>query len=379
MDVSFNDPKITNKHKLIFNNASRLLRLVNQIIEFRKAELNKLELNVAETEIIAFVEELFQSFQTLATEKKLRYKFKTNQNQFAGWIDQDKLERIVFNLLSNAFKFTEHGQIVLEIKILDKNMEICVSDTGAGIPQSKQQHIFERFYQVNHHVKYNTGSGIGLSLVKSLVELHHGKIWFESKEGSGSTFYVTIPVSKESYSEEELFKEKNLVVTEKKEVVELEKLSDQPTFECKVLVIEDNAELKQYLVDSLAENFNVYSASNGLEGIEKVRDVQPDIVVSDIMMEKMDGFEFCKRLKSDSEISHIPVILLTALTETEHQKEGYKIGADDYILKPFDPSLLQIRINNILENRKKIKKKYSSDPDLSIESLSHSAADDDFV
>lgn len=375
--------EVRKNHQLIYSNAARLLGLVNQIIDFRKVERGEVELKVSHIEIVHYTQELFASFQIMADQKQLAYSFDCKQEKIEGWIDVNKYERIIFNLLSNAFKFTLNGQVKLSLDIVEKGkrcIQIAVQDTGIGIPKNRQGKIFNRFYQVKEQLKYNTGSGIGLSFVKSLVEIHHGEISFESEINKGSTFYILLPIGKTSYASNELF-ECNIITPSVKTSIEEPDEVRVESFANKepLLIIEDNEELRKYIANTLSDTYKTYESSNGEEGLELVRKIRPVVVVSDVMMERMDGFEFCRQLKKDQEISHIPVILLTALAEIENKKEGLKIGADAYISKPFDPSLLKVQIINIIENRRKLKERYSSEADMEIDQLSHSQADDEFI
>ena len=383
LELSNEGHEMRKKHQLIYSNASRLLRLVNQIIDFRKVEQGEVKLMVSHIEIVHYTQELFESFQIMADQKQLAYSFECKEEKIEGWVDINKYERIIFNLLSNAFKFTLNGGVKLSLDVEEKGtryVRIAVQDTGIGIPKNRQGKIFNRFYQVKEQLKYNTGSGIGLSFVKSLVEIHHGEISFESDINKGSTFFIHLPIDKASYQSDELF-ECNLFTPPVKASIEepKEEISQSFANRASVLIIEDNEELREYIANTLSDTYGTYEASNGEEGLELVRRNRPIMVVSDVMMERMDGFEFCRQLKKDNEISHIPVILLTALDEIENKKEALKIGADAYISKPFDPTLLKVQIANIIDNRRKLKERYSTDADMEIDQLSHSQADDEFV
>ncbi|MGQ1784642.1 hybrid sensor histidine kinase/response regulator transcription factor [Saccharicrinis sp. GN24d3] len=375
---------ILKKYNLIYANASRLLELVNQIIDFRKAEQGKIKLKVSEIEIVHYTYELFESFQLMASNKQLKYSFECKHERMNAWIDANQYERMIFNLLSNAFKYTQQGEVTVYLDINEDNethyLNISISDTGVGIPKDRHEKIFNRFYQVEEQLKYNTGSGIGLSFVKSLVTIHHGKIWFESEADKGSVFHIQLPINKKFYQSDEIFEYKVNASIPKISSEELKKNDELPLEnKVQVLIIEDNEELRKYIVDILADEYHTFEACDGVEGLVVAKKIKPAIVVSDVMMERMDGFGFCNQLKNDDEISHIPVILLTALAEIENQKKGFKIGADAYISKPFDPSLLKIRILNILENRRKLKERYLTEPDLNLDQLSYSQADDEFI
>lgn len=373
------------RYNLIYQNASRLLNLVNQVLDFRKAQSGELKLKVSKTDILAYSKNIFDSFKEMAYNKKITLNFIAEDKMINGWIDNDKYDKILYNLLSNALKFSnEYGNVDLTIKLKDGDEEfliIEVSDNGIGIPLKSQEKIFKRFYQATNSKANNTGSGIGLSLVKSLVELHKGVIKVESTPGKGSVFTVEIPIDRAFYEDKEVFeyalKNDNLsmLILEKP----TKKIIQNTELKQKILVIEDNVELRKYLIDYLSDYYKVYEAENGIEGLKICKQIKPILCVADVMMPVMTGLEFCKELKKDEFISHIPVVLLTALSENEDKVKGYEIGADAYLVKPFEPSLLKTVIENIIKSRLELKLKFSGEVESNVSLLTHSPIDEEFM
>ncbi|WP_281226650.1 two-component regulator propeller domain-containing protein [Flavobacterium aquiphilum] len=374
------------RYNLIHQNASRMLNLVNQVLDFRKAQAGELKLKVSKTDIIAYSKNIFESFKELAFNKNITLNFITENENIVGWIDNDKYDKILYNLLSNALKFTNnHGNVDLFIRLKDGDEGLLVfevSDNGVGIPVKSQEKIFKRFYQVSTNKTHqNTGSGIGLSLVKSLVSLHKGTIKLQSTVGEGSVFTVELPIAREFYNEKEVFEyvlkndNQSMPVPEKT----VKKIIQNTEVKQKILVVEDNVELRKYLVDYLSDYYKVYDAENGEEGLKICRQIKPILCVADVMMPVMDGLEFCEQLKKDEFISHIPVILLTALSENDDKVRGYGIGADSYIVKPFEPSLLKTVIENIIKSRLELKAKFSGEVESKVGLLTHSPIDEEFM
>ncbi|MDF4202329.1 two-component regulator propeller domain-containing protein [Maribacter sp. SA7] len=372
------------RFNLIHQNASRLLNLVNQVLDFRKAQTGELKLKVSKTDILMFTMNTFESFKEFAYNKQIELNINSEVEDLFGWIDRDKFDKILYNLLSNAIKFTnKYGHVDLFIKLKETNSEMLVievSDDGIGIPVKSQEKIFTRFYQATNSKENNTGSGIGLSLVKSLVELHKGTIVVESKPNEGSTFTVEIPITRNSYSKKEVFEFiSNKEVEEPETYVPVKRKTTNTEIKDKVLVIEDNIELRKYLIDYLSAYYKVYEAENGQEGLQLCRKIKPMLCVADVMMPVMDGLEFCNELKNDEFISHIPVILLTALSENEDKVKGYDVGADSYLVKPFDPSLLKSVIVNTIKTRLELKAKFSDEVESEVGLLTHSPIDKELM
>ncbi|MGO4770490.1 two-component regulator propeller domain-containing protein [Flavobacterium sp. W22_SRS_FK3] len=373
------------RYNLIYQNASRLLNLVNQVLDFRKAQSGELKLKVSKTDILTYSKNIFDSFKEMAYNKKIKLNFIVENEHITGWVDNDKYDKILYNLLSNALKFTnKYGNVDLFIRLKNATEEILiieVTDDGIGIPLKSQEKIFKRFYQATNSKAHNTGSGIGLSLVKSLVAIHKGSITVESDLAKGSTFRVEIPIDRISYESKEVFeyalKNDNLsmLIPEKA----AKKTIQNTELKQKILVIEDNTELRKYLFDFLSDYYKVYDAENGEEGLKICRQIKPILCVADVMMPVMDGLEFCKELKNDEFISHIPVVLLTALGENVDKVKGYETGADGYLVKPFEPSLLKTVIENIIKSRLDLKVKFSGEVESKISLLTHSPIDEEFM
>ncbi|MEM1135405.1 MAG: two-component regulator propeller domain-containing protein [Bacteroidota bacterium] len=367
-------------HQLILRNADRLLKLVNELLDFRKAEAGHLKLKALKVEIVAYTKKITESFTHIAKERNITYTFSTDEKQIKGWLDIDKYDKILYNLLSNAFKYTEnHGNITVTLQLLHNKIKITVKDNGIGISKKKQEKIFNRFYQVPNQKITHTGTGIGLSLVKSLIEVQKGIISLKSTSGKGSEFIVELPITKKTYSEEELFTLKERQNVRPQFITDNSSIGDISFPKYKVLIIEDNKELRHFIKTLLTSDYQIYEAQNGKEGLEKTLKIMPKLIIADIMMPKMDGFEFCEKLKKHEEISHIPVILLTALGTHEHTLSGYQLGADDYITKPFEPELLKARIYNLIDNRKILQKKYQNEMHTELDILSNSIPDKNFL
>ncbi|NAS12992.1 hybrid sensor histidine kinase/response regulator transcription factor [Poritiphilus flavus] len=378
-----NNEYLGSRSELIYQNASRLLKLVNQILDFRKAQAGELNLKVSQIDILQQCKSVFDSFKDWATSKNISLNFNCEYDTISGWMDKDKLDKILYNLLSNAIKFTNtNGSVDLFVGLNDDDADhlvLEVSDNGIGIPDAAQKSIFSRFFQARNSKENNTGSGIGLSLVKSLVDVHNGKIELQSNPENGTVFTVRLPIKKRFFKVSEI---SSLSVKRKALPKELHKKKIVPkTTHVKenILLIEDNAELRDYVDEYLSEFYRVYSAENGKEGLLLCRQVKPILCVADIMMPVMDGLQFCQELKKDATISHIPVILLTARSENEDKVRGFNVGADGYLVKPFDPSLLYTRIVNIINSRKELKAKFSGEAESEFSLLTHSPIDEEFM
>lgn len=348
--------------KLIFDNSKRMLSLVNQLLDLKKIESREMKLNVSYTDIVARIKSLVEIFEFQAKERGILLKFQSEEDCIMTGVDVDKLDKIIINLLSNAFKFTpEKGIITVEIKYSeDKNcFEITVQDSGAGIPPEKIKWIFDPFYQVDNKDQ-RTGTGIGLSLVKDFVELHHGSIQVDSTIGRGTSFQLFFPIENreeqpintiDQSNAPSLISEIHSVHHDIKTMEKEDADVDLPI----VLIVEDNVEVREYLQMVLINNFRVHTAGNGLEGFNKAIEIIPDLIVSDIMMPVMGGVELCERIKTDPKTSHIPMVLLTARQSEELILASFETGADDYIFKPFNTTTLVARIKNLIESRKKLR------------------------
>jgi signal transduction histidine kinase/ligand-binding sensor domain-containing protein/DNA-binding response OmpR family regulator len=355
--------------KMIRRNARRLLNLVNQLLDFRKMEEQELKLNLSKGDLVAFISEATEAFQDLSDRKKISLTIESQISSLFTSFDQDKIERVIFNLLSNAFKFTkEGGKVSLRMAIktnsagLEPKLSIAVSDTGIGIPSKIKERVFERFFMDNNVSSIlNQGSGIGLSIVKEFVELHGGHIHVESEPEQGTTFFVDIPV--EIIAEEKIIipEENELTINESIET-ESEIAFDSAIEDIKmatVLLVEDNEEFRFYLKDSLQPFYRIIEASNGKEGWQKTLSGHPQLVVTDVSMPEMNGIELSQKIKSDKRTNHIPVILLTAISGEDDQIKGLKSGANDYLTKPFNFDILNAKIANLLLYNHSVKNAYS--------------------
>ena len=358
---------------LISRNVRRLLNLVNQLLDFRKMEVEEFTYNPVEGDIISYIKDTAESFTDLAEKKKINFSIQSVVDKLEMLFDQDKLEKIMFNLLSNAFKFTpEHGSISVNMNLVNSSNEhrnnskllnIIVSDTGIGIPEDKHNKIFDRFFQnFVPGSASNKGSGIGLALTKEFVKLHGGTISLKGEPDKGTSFSVLLPVKNaDDFIKDQLSANIELPDDKIAEQTHITSQQDNTNIDRKkplVLLVEDNHDFRFYLKDNLKQNYNIIEAASGKEGWEKTIDAVPDLIVSDILMSEMDGIELCRKVKSDQRTSHIPVILLTAHAGDKEKIEGYKTGADDYITKPFNFEILQSRIRNLITIRESMRKYY---------------------
>lgn len=367
-----NDENLTKQQRnmlqIVEKNVSILMRLVNEILDFRKIQNKKMELTLSEFELTRYLKEWASTFESIATKRKIKVELITLA-PIRLCADIYKVERICYNLLSNALKYTsEGGSITIKAKSTDETVEICIKDTGKGIAKEDIKHIFDRFYQVRNSNK--DGTGIGLAIVKAFTELQGGTAKVESEVGKGSEFTITLPKrvagdnfqpAEETYTMNDFLDESSAVTDISTENKVSKITSDRQEDKPRVLVIDDNADIRAYATALLGDEYDVMEASDGSEGLKKaVREV-PDVVVCDVMMSGMDGLECCKHLKSDSLTCHIPVILLTAKTLDEHRAEGYAYGADAYLTKPFNGNVLKARIKNLITNRKLMKIVFGND------------------
>ncbi len=346
---------------VVERNTDRMLRLVNQILDFRKIQKNKMKLRIEQIDIVPFVRHIMDNFESLAEEHHIDFVFESEMHSLKLWVDADKLEKIVFNLLSNAFKYTPQGKMItLFIHENEHNVAIGVQDQGIGISESKKASLFVRFENLLDKNLFNQqSSGIGLSLVKELVELHKATIRVDSKEGEGSCFTVEFLKGKEHYTENVEFILFDSVEMRPEEVEESVQGHEEKRNESKtMLLVEDNLELRFFLRSIFISNFNVIEAVNGAEGLDKALKFVPDIIISDIMMPEKDGITMTEDLRANMATSHIPVVLLTAKTDMDSKLEGMELGVEDYITKPFSATYLKARVENILTQRVKLQQLY---------------------
>ncbi|MEN8157882.1 MAG: two-component regulator propeller domain-containing protein [Bacteroidota bacterium] len=364
--------------EMIYRNEQRLYKLINQLLEIRTVETGNLKLAVAEDDIVSYMKSIHQLFKPYAERRGIDFRFRTQHNSILIHFDSDKIEKIFYNLLSNAFKHTPlNGSVELSMDKVEEEgigwLKMTVADSGPGIGEKHLEHIFDRFYQITD--KYQSGgasSGIGLSLCKDLVERHYGTIDVFAEEGVGTQFEVRIRVDREIYRPEEILTgyESDLDTEYIQTMLEFEHDAGQTVGDLSVdktrysiLVVEDNLDMQKLLYNELSDLYNVFLAGNGEEGLLVSKQDMPDLIVSDYMMPEMDGLEFCQAIKNDALTSHIPFVLLTAKSGTESQISGLELGADDYITKPFNMDVLKLKLRNILESTKQLAEKFSSESD----------------
>ena len=350
---------------MMLANIKRLKALLQQILDLRRIDNKKMELSVSYGDVLAFLKELCKdSFSIMMSEKQINFSLVAEEDSVKGFFDRDKLDKIVSNLLSNAYKYTPSGKSVF-LSVGTKYaggheyLVLKVGDEGIGISSKEQDKIFVRFYN-NKNSKPGLSNGIGLSLTKELVELHHGHIALKSALGKGSTFTIEIPLDKECYLSDEYCKMSEPVLSE---TSELEPSGEENLRET-LLLVEDNRELLYLMKDIFAEDYRVLMAENGREAWESIRKNGVDIVVSDIMIPEMDGIELCRHIKNDTATSHIIVVLLTAQISMENEITSYELGADDYVSKPFEPDVLKVRLKNLLNKRKQIQANSKNNPSI---------------
>ena len=353
-------PKIAKKLSVIDRNANRLLNLINQLLDFRKAEYGLLQLNVSNGNIVRFSKEVHLYFNEMAKSKGIKYKFKNSEEEILFPFDRNKIEIVLCNLLSNAIKYCTSGdKITIEVARKDEYCIISVKDTGLGMEADYLDKIFDHFYQIKSAESTEMiGSGIGLSFSKKIIELHHGSIEVKSQIDNGTEFKIKLPLNL-NYSEGEI--DTAFINTDNIKAYDIKWNENQienlnlNTKDNTLLIIDDNQDILDYLKDVFSDSYNILMANNGDEGFKIASTEIPDLIVSDVMMPGKDGITLCKELKSQIITSHIPVILLTARSSTVFEIQGLQTGADDYITKPFNPALIKARIANLLENRKKIR------------------------
>ena len=379
------EPKYKSQYALMEINIQRSVRLLQQILETTKAKDGRLRLLVSHGDVMEYIRNTARTIIPLMAKKNLAFSIKCHPESMMGWIDTDKLDKIIFNLLSNAAKYTtgEDGRVELSVRTNDRydRVIICVKDNGCGIPESRRKHLFELFYDGEYRRFQTMGTGIGLSLTRDLVYLNNGEISYETEEGKGTTFTIVLPINKESFDSSQI-DEKNKVDINRPASFVLDVDVDDPIFKkdfslndkggyndetagseseeptddetYRILVVEDNVELLLMMRHLLSKKYNVFTARNGKEAVEVIQKTELDLIISDVMMPVMDGYELLKYIKNSSDYCHLPVILLTAKTQETDREEGLAIGADSYMTKPFKLKDLQLRIDNLIENRQRI-------------------------
>ncbi|MEJ7557531.1 MAG: two-component regulator propeller domain-containing protein [Pedobacter sp.] len=380
---ALDDNDLKEQVSMIQKNAKRLLNLVNQLLDFRKMELNEIKLQKRPGDLVSFVKDITYSFKDIAEQKNIQLSFNTTYERLKLNFDHDKIERILFNLLSNSFKFTFNNgkvNVSMDCVMMDQYMvELRVRDTGIGIAKEKQDKIFESFFQNEiPDAIINQGSGIGLAITKEFVKLHGGEIFLESDQDQGSCFIILIPfdeLREQTFPKEDFVDA--LIANEKPE--EKESAATISSKKTTVLLVEDDADLRFYLKDNLKEDFNVIEATNGKDGWQKALFHHPSIIVSDISMPEMTGIELCKKIRADSRTTQIPVILLTALVGEEQELTGLETGANDYMTKPFSFEILHSKIKNILIQQESFKKVYQKQVAVQPLNVESESPDDDFI
>ena len=368
--------------------STRLLKLIDQLLEFRRLQNNRMELKLEHTDAVEFFYDIYLTFKEMAEKKKIEFLFESNEQERNMLLDRGKMDKIMYNLLSNAFKNTPNGgKILLKLffSTSDDTFVLKVDDTGAGIPQDQRNMLFVRFKQINYAAD---GTGVGLHLTSELATVHKGSVTYSDSELGGACFSIMLPLSDKNYDKEDIVRDPLPTKSVDMPTPDIEAadtdnfitaFTEKPFKDYRLIVIEDNDDIREYIQTQLNEYFTVSTAVNGNDGLEKVMNEQPDLVVCDVMMPGIDGFEVTKRLKTNFETSHIPIIVLTAHSSEEHRIEGIQAGADAYITKPFSMKLLMARIVNLIEQREKLQQKFAKEPGLMRPSISFTDRDKDFL
>ncbi|MEX0289217.1 MAG: two-component regulator propeller domain-containing protein [Flavobacteriaceae bacterium] len=397
--LSLNKKEVEEQYEIMHKNTNYLMRLVNQLLDFRKISKGKMKLVLRNSDIVAFIKEIGEPFQFLAHRHRINFKMKTPYKSVNTWFDHDALEKIMNNLLSNAFKFTpENGKVTVSLDLEGDpgkgQVVIKIKDSGPGIPLESVGKIFDRFYVEKDKNKKNLdGAGIGLSFTKKLTELHKGSIDVKSKPNKGTTFIVRLPQSREVYegvgeisikevTDNDYFmrssEAESLAVSINDELAD-ENLSKSRSKLPVLLVVDDNRDIRTFIKHALKKDYAVVEAENGKEGLRLALKILPNIILTDIIMPVMDGVEFCEKLKTRQETSHIPVIMLTAKASQESEMEGLKNGADDYIKKPFDMEVLQLKLLNTIKHREELRKRFNRDVTLQPKEVTVTSTDELFL
>lgn len=403
-------PELKDHTSLIHNNINRLTRMLRQILEVRKAQAGKLQLKVSEGKLGEFCQETCQSIMPIFDNKRLTFHQNINCLGTHAWFDGDKIEKIIYNLLSNAVKYSnEGGSVTINVDIEGKLATIVVADTGIGISKDKMKHLYSRFLDGDYRRMNTMGTGIGLSLVRDLVKLHHGSINCESEEGKGTTFTITLPIDQESYTEDEMVKKTTDITIaptamspqaaqaasaasaasptdQNKTSVASNDTSNKPASqepaeekEYSILLVEDNTELLQVMSSLLSPYFKVKTATNGERAQRIIEKTALDVVVTDVMMPVMNGIELTRWIKESEDFAQLPVVMLTAKTQDDDRNEGYRAGADAYLTKPFNLEDLRLRIMNIIHNRERIRQRFQQQTEFNVEEQHYSSPEKIFV
>lgn len=367
-------------YEIISQNTNRLIRLIQQILEFRKAETGNLKLQVNRQDLYAFIAKNIESFQPLMRQKNISIEFISDRKELQAFFDADKLDKILYNLLSNALKYNSggaHVEVVLTASKDEKRAEIQIRDNGKGLTERTMQNLFKRFYDGDFRKFHTSGTGIGLSLVKDLVILHKGDIRVDNHPGEGVNFIIDIPISSDAFMAEECSEKglQNELVTNEEQVP----AENAENNEFNILIVEDNQDLVLLMKNILSRKYNVFTAANGKEAMELLKEQDIQLVVSDVMMPEMNGYELCKSIKNDIEYNHIPIVLLTAKSSEEDVVEAYQSGADAYLKKPFSMNVLQARISNLLLARERRIQKFKGQMVFKPQELDYTTPDEEFI
>ena len=407
------EPKFKSQYALMEINIQRSVKLLQQILETTKAKDGRLRLLVSHGDVMAYIRNTARTIIPLMARKNLSFSIKCQPESMMGWIDTDKLDKIIFNLLSNSAKYTtgDDGRVELNVRTNDRydRIIIKVKDNGCGIPESRRKHLFELFFDGEYR-RFNTmGTGIGLSLTRDLVYLNNGNLSYESEVGKGTTFTIVLPINKESFDASQI-DEKNKVDINKPVSFVLDVDTDDPIFNkdftlndkkgdtivetdkekvtdsadddaYRILIVEDNVELLLMMKHLLSRKYKVVTARNGKEAVDEIQKTELDLIISDVMMPVMDGYELVKYVKNSSDYCHLPIILLTAKAQETDKEEGLSIGADLYMTKPFKVKELQLRIDNLIETRQRITREFKQQTieDVRTKSASMPSPDKEFL
>lgn len=381
-------PAAYNKLLNIYKNGLQLRELISELLDFRKQEQGHMKIKVSRHELVDFLYENYLLYVEYAATCNVHFQFDKGEEKLEVWYDSRQLQKVINNLLSNAFKYTpKGGTISLNVYKKGEEAVIEVRDSGAGISPEEIEKIFERFYQVGSDSVGTQGTGIGLALSKGIIELHKGRIEVSSHLDKGTTFTIYLKLGKEHFLKEQIdtepVKEEPLSMPAEPQLQLEQQVMDEDVQNrikgAKMLIVEDNASLREMLAGLFEPYYEVITAPDGEEGLQKAQEVMPDIIISDIMMPKMTGIELCRQIKANFETCHIPVVLLTARTAIEHTIEGLRIGADDYITKPFNVSLLISRCNNLVNSRRVLQEKFSRQPQTQVQMLATNPMDKDLL
>ena len=363
-------PQLSHDYDLMQINIQRMVRMLQQILETSKSQAGELKLLCAQGDVMRYIRETAQYLEPLIAKKKMKYTIECHPESMMGWIDTDKLDKIIYNLVSNAAKYCrENGEVSVIATTNDKfdRIRIIVSDTGFGIPKDKLKNLYRPFQDGAYRQNKSFGTGLGLALTHDLVYLHRGTIKCESEIDKGTTFTIELPINKEAYTPDQIYEDrqitfsssKNPYIEQKESPAEINAVLNlnelPPEHDISLLIVEDNPELLMLMHQLMGTYYNIYIAQNGIEAFEIIHNKQVDLIISDVMMPEMDGYELTKQLKEDPNYAHLPIILLTAKRELDDEQRALVLGADDYLTKPFKLKELKIRVDNIIQNRKRIR------------------------